>query len=265
MLRVIRTATADAAHARVQSRQRHAARMAEHVIAPICIVAAGAAFAAEVIVGNDAATFGALSVVPVLAASLLRSRLLTLMVAAFAMLLQVWGVDLGVVSRDAAGMQISVYLLILAVAALQQHRSPLTMLEQSAPQTRSLEDHTRAEEPAVPLISVAGVAVPAHPTTHASEPVPAPEPQATELPTILAGPLTRREQDVVVLAAQGFTAREIGAHLFIGDRTVETHLANAYGKLGVHSKMELVRLVTASAEDHTDLRTPTEAGEGVTA
>jgi len=262
MLRVVRTATANFAHARAQSHYRHASR-AEQVLAPLCIVAAGAAFAAEVIVGDDAATFGALSVVPVLAASLLRSRLLTLMVAVFAMLLQVWGVSLGVVSRNAAGMQISVYLLTLAIAALQQSRSPLTALEHSAPQTPEPEPEPIAELAALPVIRVAGVAVPAIATAHAAKPAPAA--QTSELPTRLAGPLTRRERDVVVLAVQGFTAREIGAHLFIGDRTVETHLGNAYGKLGVRSKMELVRLVTVSADDHTDLRTPTEAGERVSA
>src|SRR5258708_2551127 len=91
MLRVHRTATVNAVSSRAIAsgdRRQHAIA-AEQVIAPLCIVAAGAAFVAEVIVGSDAATFGALSVVPVLAASLLRSRPLTLVVAAFAMLLQV--------------------------------------------------------------------------------------------------------------------------------------------------------------------------------
>jgi DNA-binding NarL/FixJ family response regulator len=54
-------------------------------------------------------------------------------------------------------------------------------------------------------------------------------------------PLTSREQQVVQLAAEGLTAREIGARLFIGERTVETHLANSYTKLGVGSKRELMR------------------------
>jgi DNA-binding CsgD family transcriptional regulator len=59
----------------------------------------------------------------------------------------------------------------------------------------------------------------------------------------VAGPesLTRRERDVVLLAVEGLTAKEIGERLFIGERTVETHLANAYAKLGVSSKLELVR------------------------
>jgi DNA-binding CsgD family transcriptional regulator len=40
---------------------------------------------------------------------------------------------------------------------------------------------------------------------------------------------------------QGQTAREIAKQLFISERTVETHLASAYGKLGVRSKLDLVR------------------------
>ncbi len=52
--------------------------------------------------------------------------------------------------------------------------------------------------------------------------------------------LTNREQQVARLAAEGYTAREIGNHLHIGKRTVETHLANACEKLGVRSKRELI-------------------------
>ena len=55
------------------------------------------------------------------------------------------------------------------------------------------------------------------------------------------GALTGREREVVRLAVVGFTAREIGERLFIGKRTVETHLASAYAKLGVPSKRELIK------------------------
>lgn len=53
--------------------------------------------------------------------------------------------------------------------------------------------------------------------------------------------LTPRERDAVRLAAQGHTAGEIAERLIIGRRTVEGYLASAYAKLGVGSKMELVR------------------------
>lgn len=55
------------------------------------------------------------------------------------------------------------------------------------------------------------------------------------------GALTERERDVARLAAKGLTAREIAKRLFIGRRTVESHLAHAYLKLGVASKRELIR------------------------
>jgi DNA-binding CsgD family transcriptional regulator len=53
--------------------------------------------------------------------------------------------------------------------------------------------------------------------------------------------LSSRERQVARLAIDGLTAREIGEQLFISSRTVETHLANVYAKLGVRSKIELAR------------------------
>jgi class 3 adenylate cyclase/DNA-binding CsgD family transcriptional regulator len=53
--------------------------------------------------------------------------------------------------------------------------------------------------------------------------------------------LTPRELDVARLAARGQTAPEIAQALFIGERTVESHLARIYAKLGVASKRELLQ------------------------
>ena len=60
-----------------------------------------------------------------------------------------------------------------------------------------------------------------------------------------AGPaaLTRREREVAQLAAEGHTARQIADALFVGERTVEGHLASVYSKLGISSKLELARRV----------------------
>ena len=51
--------------------------------------------------------------------------------------------------------------------------------------------------------------------------------------------LTEAEARVVELIAERLTYREIGARLFISRRTVETHAANVFTKLGVRSKAEL--------------------------
>jgi DNA-binding CsgD family transcriptional regulator len=53
--------------------------------------------------------------------------------------------------------------------------------------------------------------------------------------------LTRRELEVARLAATGMSAKEIAGALFVGKRTVESHLASVYAKLGVDSKLQLVR------------------------
>jgi pimeloyl-ACP methyl ester carboxylesterase/DNA-binding CsgD family transcriptional regulator len=56
-----------------------------------------------------------------------------------------------------------------------------------------------------------------------------------------ADSLSRREREVALLASYGETAAQIAERLFISERTVETHLASVYAKLGVRSKSELIR------------------------
>jgi DNA-binding CsgD family transcriptional regulator/tetratricopeptide (TPR) repeat protein len=53
--------------------------------------------------------------------------------------------------------------------------------------------------------------------------------------------LTRREREVARLAARGMSAKAIAQALFVGERTVESHLSSTYAKLGVESKVDLIR------------------------
>jgi DNA-binding CsgD family transcriptional regulator len=53
--------------------------------------------------------------------------------------------------------------------------------------------------------------------------------------------LTPAERRVAVLVAQGSTNREVAAALFLGERTVASHLTHIYAKLGVRSRTELAR------------------------
>jgi DNA-binding NarL/FixJ family response regulator len=59
------------------------------------------------------------------------------------------------------------------------------------------------------------------------------------------GALTPQELQVVRLAAEGLSNRDIGAQLFLSPRTVGYHLYKAYPKLGVASRVELGKLALA--------------------
>jgi DNA-binding CsgD family transcriptional regulator len=53
--------------------------------------------------------------------------------------------------------------------------------------------------------------------------------------------LTNAERRVADLVAAGQTNREVAAALFLGERTVASHLTHIYAKLGVRSRTELAR------------------------
>jgi DNA-binding CsgD family transcriptional regulator len=53
--------------------------------------------------------------------------------------------------------------------------------------------------------------------------------------------LTAAERRVAALVAAGRTNREVAAALFLGERTVASHLTHIYAKLGVRSRTELAR------------------------
>ncbi|MEW9528223.1 response regulator [Microbispora sp. NPDC049125] len=71
-----------------------------------------------------------------------------------------------------------------------------------------------------------------------------------------AGPLSRRELEVLGLVAAGTTNREAASRLFITEATVKTHLLNIYAKLGVGD-----RAAAVAAAFNRGLLTP-EAPEG---
>ena len=53
--------------------------------------------------------------------------------------------------------------------------------------------------------------------------------------------LSRREEDVLRFVALGFLTKEVAAQLRISIKTVETHKANAMSKLGMGSRIDIVR------------------------
>jgi len=62
------------------------------------------------------------------------------------------------------------------------------------------------------------------------------------------GGLSRTEQKVARLAADGLTNREIGERLFISPRTAETHLTHIFAKLRIRGRNELMRAVIAMGD-----------------
>ena len=56
-------------------------------------------------------------------------------------------------------------------------------------------------------------------------------------------PLTRREREVAALAAGGLSSQAIADRLFVSVRTVEGHLQNAFGKLGVNDRASLAHVL----------------------
>jgi DNA-binding CsgD family transcriptional regulator len=61
--------------------------------------------------------------------------------------------------------------------------------------------------------------------------------------------LTAREREIALLVAAGRTNREVAEQLVLSSRTVEAHLRNVYGKLGVRSRVELTRAVGGASPD----------------
>ena len=56
--------------------------------------------------------------------------------------------------------------------------------------------------------------------------------------------LTARERQVADEVARGKTNRSVATALFLSEKTIESHLARIYEKLGVHSRVALTALVT---------------------
>jgi ATP/maltotriose-dependent transcriptional regulator MalT len=60
--------------------------------------------------------------------------------------------------------------------------------------------------------------------------------------------LTRREQQIAGLVAEGLTNRQIAERLFLSTRTVETHLARVFAKLGVSTRSAVVHALGTGPE-----------------
>jgi DNA-binding NarL/FixJ family response regulator len=68
------------------------------------------------------------------------------------------------------------------------------------------------------------------------------------------GDLTDREREVLSIAAEGLTARQIAERLGVRERTVTTHLSRIYSKLGVRTRIAALRATTPTGWVSDDAR-----------
>ncbi len=62
--------------------------------------------------------------------------------------------------------------------------------------------------------------------------------------------LSQREEEVLLLLAQGQSAGEIARELLVANGTVKAHVGHIYQKLGIHSREELLGLTNTAATAH---------------
>ena len=51
--------------------------------------------------------------------------------------------------------------------------------------------------------------------------------------------ITKREQEIIIALLDGKSNKELAEALFVSEKTIETHLANIYRKVGVKNRLEL--------------------------
>jgi DNA-binding CsgD family transcriptional regulator len=163
-------------------------------------------FVAELTAPPDV-PLGAAVVVPVLLSCFFLDQRWALAILGLAVLTRVGAATIGDTSVGLAALEVATYIAAFAIALAYTRRA------------RSIAGPPRSDAVA-PAASAQNAGV---------------SPVALEVSS-----LTDRERQVLEMAIHGLTAKQIGERLYIGRRTVETHLARAYGKLGASTKRELI-------------------------
>ena len=62
--------------------------------------------------------------------------------------------------------------------------------------------------------------------------------------------LSRREQEIAALVAEGLTTRQIAERAYVSENTVKQHLKRVFAKTDVHNRAELVQLIWNAGEKY---------------
>jgi len=88
-----------------------------------------------------------------------------------------------------------------------------------------------------------------------------PEPGPSKHSSAVLNDLTDREREALELLAQGFSNREIAAHMFIGEATAKTHVSRLLTKLGVRDRVQAVVLAYEAGVVRAGSRGPIDAAQ----
>jgi DNA-binding CsgD family transcriptional regulator len=190
--------------AHVPATPHRASGHAKPALIALVVASIGLLFLAELNAPPDV-PLGAAVLIPVLISCLFLDRRWSAAVLGLAILTRVAVATVGDTSMDLAALEIASYVATMVIALAFTRR-------------------------------VAMVPAP----THIDEVMPAQPVPNLAPPSLTAAGLTDRERQVLDMAIHGLTAKQIGERLYIGRRTVETHLGRAYGKLGARNKRELI-------------------------
>jgi DNA-binding CsgD family transcriptional regulator len=177
---------------------------AKPAVIALVVVSIGLLFVAELNAPPDV-PLGAVVLVPVLVSCLFLDKRWSAAVLALAIVTRVAVATVGDTSMDLAAIETASYVATMAIALAFTRRVAF------APARTDFDDVMPPRE--VPKLAP---------------------------PSLTAAGLTDRERQVLEMAIHGLTAKQIGERLYIGRRTVETHLGRAYGKLGARNKRELI-------------------------
>ena len=190
------------------------------VLVVLLVAAIGLLFLVELPLPEDMPT-GVIVIVPVLIACFYLDKRWSVAILALAVLTRVAEAIVGDTPSELAVVEAASYVGSYAVALAYARRA------------------VRIPAPA-PVADIAPLPSP-----------PIPSPASLE-----ASGLTDRERQVVDMTIHGLTATQIGERLFIGRRTVETHLERACGKLGVRTKRELIAWAFDAGAEPRSSQTP---------
>jgi two-component system, NarL family, response regulator DegU len=102
------------------------------------------------------------------------------------------------------------------------------------------KDSSMQEVVTTAIATAAGEALSANLASSILNELRAPQADAAIEPTAEPSPLTRREEEILQLIADGYSTSEVAGRLFISGKTVKNHLASIYAKLDARDRTQAV-------------------------